>query len=375
MNSEKQIHDICYFLQPFRCTKMVKGRVNYARSKCNRWLPIRLLALAMLLLPVALGKEIRNGRRKSFSSREDIVDRTNPRNSGKGRKTWTPSDDLLSNSKSGRVAEESRQNSFSRIFKEKFEKAYSALLGEIRPLKNVWDGFQSAYQLIWTGYYEGFSGFVFEYPWEGFTRDGFSGLVYGTCAGAVHFTSMTTSGIIAGLYQALRGFEHSYYAIQAESEGKIWDENQKQWIFYSLDQHIEELQSSTKTRDRLEQTRLRKRKSVKDSLFYDRLEIAVDASSAEIKRAYYQQALNLHPDKNSNSEASENFRDLNLAYKTLISAETRTMYDAHGVCFADLVPSENSARVDPYNFFEILFGTSAVGMYVGDLALASLVDQ
>jgi curved DNA-binding protein CbpA len=113
---------------------------------------------------------------------------------------------------------------------------------------------------------------------------------------------------------------------------------------------------------------------VKDQSFYDLLQVPVDASSAEIKKAYYRQALEVHPDKNYESKAVDNFRSLNTVYKTLVSEETRELYDTHGVCFAEHMP-ENSAQVDPYTFFAILFGSSVVEPYVGDLAIASIVDN
>ena len=110
-------------------------------------------------------------------------------------------------------------------------------------------------------------------------------------------------------------------------------------------------------------------------LFYDLLDVSVDASAADIKKAYYRQALAVHPDKSSEAEAAELFRALNTAYKTLVTKESRELYDAHGICFADHLLSENSARVDPYSFFSILFGTGVVESYVGDLAIASIVDK
>ena len=105
------------------------------------------------------------------------------------------------------------------------------------------------------------------------------------------------------------------------------------------------------------------------------MDVSVDASTTDIKKAYYRQALAVHPDKCSDVEAAELFRKLSTAYKTLVTKESRELYDAHGVCFADHIISEHAARVDPYTFFEILFGTGVVEPYVGDLAIASIVDK
>jgi hypothetical protein len=181
---------------------------------------------------------------------------------------------------------------------------------------------------------------------------------------------MTASGIVAGLYQAVRGMERTVAAIRATKQGKVWDNLKKEWFFYSLDEEAQDMGSESTTKKPAR--RLRKR--VKDQFFYDLLQIPVDASSTEIKKAYYRQALEVHPDKSSESEAVDHFRTLNTAYKTLVTEESRVLYDTHGVCFTDQA-LETSARVDPYTFFSILFGTGVVQPYVGDLAVASIVDK
>jgi len=270
------------------------------------------------------------------------------------------------------------ENSITRMFQDKFNAAYDSIVQEIQPLRDAWDGMKSAYILTWTGFYEGFGGLFLEYPWEGFSRDGVMGLLTGTTAGIIHFTSMTTSGIVAGLYQAVRGVEQTFVAIQASRDGMLWHDIRKEWYFYSLDQEGKNMdskeRSSSSSSNRRQQSR-RLRKHVKDVRFYHLLNVAVDASSSDIKRAYYQQALMIHPDKSSESDAVEHFRLLNTAYKTLISRDARDMYDRHGICFADQALSEESARLEPYIFFSILFGTSVVEPYVGDLAIASIVDN
>ena len=263
-----------------------------------------------------------------------------------------------------------KAGTFTQMFYEKFDAAYNAMVEEIQPLRDAWDGLLAAYHLVWTGYYHGFVGLVYEYPWEGLSRHGISGFFTGTAAGLVHFTGMTTSGIAAGLYQAVRGMERTFDAIQATKDGKVWHNLRKEWFFYSLDEEAEEVDAKEIT----EPTR-RLRKRVVDHSFYDLLGVSVDASAADIKKAYYRQALAVHPDKSSETEAVNQFRTLNTAYKTLVTKESRDLYDAHGVCFADHMPSETSARVDPYTFFSILFGSGVVEPYVGDLAIASIVDK
>ncbi|TQD82059.1 hypothetical protein C1H46_032409 [Malus baccata] len=83
---------------------------------------------------------------------------------------------------------------------------------------------------------------------------------------------------------------------------------------------------------------------VKDTAYYEVLGVNVDASYAEIKKAYYLKARRVHPDKNpGDPKAADNFQD-----------------------------SEKDSMVDPAAVFGMLFGSEFFEDYVGQLALASL---
>jgi DnaJ family protein A protein 2 len=70
---------------------------------------------------------------------------------------------------------------------------------------------------------------------------------------------------------------------------------------------------------------------VADTEFYDRLGVAPNASSAEIKKAYRNMAMKYHPDKNSGDpDAAEKFKACSEAYEILSDEEKREMYDRHG---------------------------------------------
>ena len=65
--------------------------------------------------------------------------------------------------------------------------------------------------------------------------------------------------------------------------------------------------------------------------YYEILGIARGATPEQIKAAYRQQAIKVHPDKNlGDKQAEEKFKELNEAYSVLSATEKRKAYDQFG---------------------------------------------
>jgi molecular chaperone DnaJ len=65
--------------------------------------------------------------------------------------------------------------------------------------------------------------------------------------------------------------------------------------------------------------------------YYKVLDVARDASEADIKKAYRRLAMKLHPDRNPDDKAAEEqFKEAKEAYEVLCDPARRAMYDQHG---------------------------------------------
>ena len=86
--------------------------------------------------------------------------------------------------------------------------------------------------------------------------------------------------------------------------------------------------------------------------FYSLLGLRRDATLEEIRRAYFEAAQKLHPDKNTAAGETELFLDIQQAYETLSNPKRRARYDA-------TLPPEKKV-VLPYNHSVIFSRPSLV---------------
>lgn len=64
--------------------------------------------------------------------------------------------------------------------------------------------------------------------------------------------------------------------------------------------------------------------------FYKVLGVAPESNEDDIKKAYRKMALKFHPDKNSDADAEDKFKEIAEAYEILTDPKKRSIYDQFG---------------------------------------------
>ena len=276
---------------------------------------------------------------------------------------------------------------------DRFTDDASLITRQVKPVRDAFDGVINAIPLVWNGYFLGFE-CLLNCSQTGLTENGVGGLVVGAMEGSLRFLSMTVTGVVAGSYQGMIGIKMISESIRSSKQGKTWDKRLREWLHYSLDAEERLIYSDSDDDDinsshrpppppppidkkELKQKKRMLRKKVKDTTYYDILNVPVDASTTEIKKAYYQLALTYHPDKNDAFSAAEHFTQINDIYRILTNDELRAIYDQTGSCVVTHMVDNGdpTAQVNPYIFFSRLFGSNIIALYVGDLAIATIVDN
>lgn len=257
---------------------------------------------------------------------------------------------------------------------------FSCLFSTRRP-KDGLAGLSSAVKSIGKGTLAGAVSLIAQ-PISGAQQDGVKGFFSGLATGIASAVALPITGVCVGAYQVARGVGNSAEAIQNSKKGMQWDKEKREWSFYFLDKEMKEIEELESIKKNIGTTNGRTvssdgildEKNVKDREYYDLLDVSTNSTQSDIKKAYYKEARKVHPDKCPNDpDAAAKFQTLGQAYQTLSNDQLRSAYDKNGK------PENENAEsmvneIDPTVFFNVMFGSTLVEPYVGELWIASVAD-
>ncbi|CAI5998425.1 unnamed protein product [Closterium sp. NIES-64] len=289
-----------------------------------------------------------------------------------------------------------------------------------RSAKNLREGIRKGFISVGKGVFAGVGALVAA-PIAGAAQEGGIGLVKGTVAGVASLVVLPTIGIVQGAQQLGQGIKNMPDAVrEMMKKDKCEEEAEKGEILEDPDVDKLNEQTYSHTRETVEKIALEteteeatatsaakaaadeaaattaaeaaaaaekkgEKREVKDEALYLVLEVATDASSVEIKKAYYKlvrachPSLNLssfpafprtlartcHPDKNPGDEtAKAKFQAVGEAYQVLMDPAKREQYDRFGRAALE------DTFMDPGSFFTMAFGAERFKPLVGELTVA-----
>uniref|UniRef100_A0A673CI14 Zgc:122979 n=1 Tax=Sphaeramia orbicularis TaxID=375764 RepID=A0A673CI14_9TELE len=98
--------------------------------------------------------------------------------------------------------------------------------------------------------------------------------------------------------------------------------------------------------------------------FYKVLGVSPDSNEDEIKKAYRKLALKFHPDKNSDADAEDKFKEIAEAYEILTDPKKRTIYDQYGEeGETKYLVFRNNYQNDPHATFSSFFHEDSFRRY------------
>ena len=213
---------------------------------------------------------------------------------------------------------------------------------------------------------------------KGGVLGGVVGFAGGAVVGVVGAAGMAIGGAISGATQVVRGIAAVPAQISALKQGKWWNESTHEWVLTDLPKSEvpdsdDDLLKSIQDQLDADGKPHSNPGNVKDTHYYDILDVDPKAEQSAIKRRYYVLARKYHPDRvgpEEKSSAASKFKDISEAYHVLSDPKLRKKYDTDG---REALQSENEdqKQLDPALLFAFLFGSDKFKDYIGRLAAAT----
>ncbi|KAL3929422.1 MAG: hypothetical protein SGBAC_012219 [Bacillariaceae sp.] len=269
---------------------------------------------------------------------------------------------------------------------EEARKELDQLLKKSKP-KNLADGLGQGVNSIVGGALGG-AGIAVLAPTAGFAAGvkrggilgGIAGATGGVVVGAIGGAGMILGGAVSGVTQIVRGAAAQPAANKAKKQGKWWNANTHEWVLTNLTEtSVPENDDDLlkKIVDDLDSAGHQTQSStaeLKDTFYYETLEVDPSADPSAIKRKYYLLARKYHPDKvgPDDKESAEKFKQIAEAYQVLSDPKLRQQYNKDG---RDGLSGDktdvNGSGVDPSILMAFLFGSDKFNDYFGRLATST----
>jgi len=215
---------------------------------------------------------------------------------------------------------------------------------------------------------------------------GIAGTLRGACEGVATAALLPCAGAVVAAGQFARGVSATPQALIESLRGQQWNDSERCWKpnSYSLAEEAKRLESRRRDgKSKKSRKSHSKEHSQADSEdgqrgarvhgreYYKLLKVNPAATGVEIRRAYYRESKQCHPDKaGADPLMVERFQQLSQAYQVLRNSDLRAAYDEGG--HAAVV--RLSATIDLGSLYAAVLSGPQWEPYIGRLALTRILS-
>jgi DnaJ-domain-containing protein 1 len=210
---------------------------------------------------------------------------------------------------------------------------------------------------------------------------GVVGVAGGAVIGVIGGAALIVGGAVSGVTQIFRGVAAVPAAVTAPRQGKWWNDATHSWVLTDLskadvpDNDDDLLKKLEDDLDAAGAPSGANTGAVKETFYYDALEVDPKAEPSAIKRRYYVLARKYHPDKVAadDKESADKFKEVAEAYQVLSDPKLREKYDKDGRegLSGDKTEVNEDRNADPAILMAFLFGSDKFNDYIGRLATST----